>query len=225
MSDITWQQKFGLTKGKAITIGVLALTFIVVVVVQLIPSHSATAQRPEAKRKLTRRGPVKFANKSNPSNVESFTDEQLTSTTVSWPRVKIQSVLEHNPFLTHPKLVVVPPLTPEERVEQIAKAKQAEADRVEREALAIAERERAAALAAEEARKAKLIAARQARIKNKIQQLQQSGVDMFLSSGTNTIARIGGKIVREGDEFDGIKVVKIRNNGTVVLAPTTPLAN
>ena len=238
--------RYGLTPAKAIAIGVLMIAFIVVLIVQLSPSsppvatvatksdqtaaHAKPRSTPAATRPLppVRQRPTQSqTRKLDSSDIETVNSQQAKP----WPTIAYQPSSKNNPFLLPPPLrseaqIQLATETEEERQQRLAR-EQAELERqaAERQAaIERAERERQRLAEIEQqriAQRAQRIA-EQKRIKKVIQELQQTGVAIVLADEQERIAKIGDRLLHIGDRFDGVEVVEIRSNGSVLVKPIHP---
>ena len=77
--------------------------------------------------------------------------------------------------------------------------------------------ERAVKLAKAKAEFEAKVAAEQKKIQATIDRIQNNGVPIVMVSANTRVVQIDKKIYEENDTFDGIRVVKIEEEGTVVL--------
>lgn len=120
---------------------------------------------------------------------------EIVDTTTSqekkvWPKVDVEKLkLEH-------------PFGPPADLERMKKEK---AERVRQEELA-------------KARRAKEIAEleKAARMQQAIRNFQQQGVRLVYIKDNSRVAQIGARVVKQGDVIDGIQIVEIKENGSIV---------
>jgi hypothetical protein len=90
-------------------------------------------------------------------------------------------------------------------------------EEIERIRLAQLEEDRQKAQAEKEAKLQKEKDRKKQQVRMAIERMQKSGVKMIYINGKERVAVIGDRTVRVNDEFDGVRVTAITENGTVVV--------
>ena len=219
--------KYGITKGKLLLVGFLAFVLFVVIFVQLNPSESGTLSQNEdrvqsegsskSKRRQT------LVTESNEDKSVVLKKKQVTAVTTKWRPAQIDDAISHNPF-------------------QVARLWQQEFDQVRNEKatgkltaedLARQRQIRKAALAMENQKRKQeaiqkeilrqkaiyqsKVAEREEKLKKRLHELQRDGFDMVFANEKIRMVRLGNRKLKPGDTFEDIRVVAIRNDGSVLL--------
>lgn len=218
MSSINFQERFGLTKGKAILIAILVVVFAAVLMTQFMPTNPGNSNRQKVAK--PRKSRVKPKQKVAAKQVTPVLIQKIGTTSQTiWPVSSLDSALKFNPFVTPKALRPAPVENKESRAEQIAEQKRIQAEQLASKKKKELERQRIATITAKREKEQQLKKAEQERIKEVIRNLEAQGVDMFFSDGEKSVVKIGDRFLKQGDRFDGIEVFKIRDDGTVVLRP------
>lgn len=241
----------GFTPGKIVVVAVLAVILIVVVVVQLPTQPTATVaaprNRPDDKsaarrtppERVVRRRPVRQPvqeSRQTDSRQATAAKEQagLQASVVhvaNWPVRMLDDTDGINPFqlpaplrsLEQERLAAE---TEQQRIERLERERMAEqqAESQRKEQARLAELQRQRERQAEKERLAELqrIEQERKRVQNVIDELRKKGVAIVLSDRNGRIARIGDRTIRVGDQFDGVEVTEIKENGSVLVRPVDP---
>jgi hypothetical protein len=191
------QQKSGLTRGKAITIGILAVVLIVVLYIQFGSAGSESADAPveyTPRRQVSTAAAVppqqpsaekeKQAQAASPVAVATVVDE------ARWKSPNLADVVDYDPF-------ALPKAFPQPRF--------ADADATKAEGL----------IAAAEDDKRKF-ADELAKQQMEWQELKQRGVHVIVRQHDQYVAVIGDQTVHVGDEVNGYTVTGIDSQGVHV---------
>jgi hypothetical protein len=199
----------GVTRGKLILIGVLAVVFVAVVYwnyfrdasagdATLVQAQSPPANRPAASaaKAAARPNPAAAAREtkspppdqaaSNPGEVNAASQRE------PWPQFELAHAIAHDPFALpaqFPQLQPSPAQTAAIQTEEL----EAEKERA-------AAQERAATLA----------------------EIKRQGVKLVFQNGREYVARIGDKEVRVGDRIGGLRVVDISLHGVTLEGESSP---
>ena len=183
--------KGGLTPGKTILIGVLAVVLLVVIITQFGGKKKIVAVETRSRRAVSE--------SSESTSSGSTTDESIPSkkSEKPWPTFDVAAVVASNPFML-----------PEVLFDDGEAAKNLTATTELGET--------AESLAARESAKAREMRRRQVQF---MTSLRAKGVDMILRSPRGNVARIGDLSLRVGDVHEGLRVEEIGHNG-VIFTPT-----
>lgn len=205
--SVTFLDRIGLTKGKAILIAILLLIFVSVVVSNLMPASSkpTVASKPRTATsdatglKKNRRQSTRSA-VNNRSRKPNDKRRLVNRAPLSWPKIELSDAIKHDPFALP---IALQPEAKEQVIEQAAvEESNDEALKLERERLEIAR--------LEQLRKRQQQLAR-------LRELQKSGIGIALISPEAKIVKVGDKKLQVGDRLDGFRIVEIRPDGSVVV--------
>lgn len=180
----------GLSPGKAIVIGILAVVLVFVIVAQFGGKQQRVATPPTARPSARQRS------ESTTTSTQPAPAPALNRPESVWPTFDVAEIVASNPFVLpealRPRREAVTNLTsssePGEAEESVAAVEPAEAREMRR-------------------RQAEFMAS-----------LRAKGVDMILRSPRGSVARVGGLSLRVGDVHEGLRVEAI-DQDRVVFAP------
>jgi hypothetical protein len=187
----TASQQAGLTRGKAVLIGVLAVVFVGILFIQYrrmfgaksAPSMEATstsAETPRTPRSATKKKEVAQAESDLETEAALMEFDQA-----KWRSPELPMVLAYDPF-ARPETFPKPPRT------------------VGDPSLASAETQ---GVSAEEEAKRKADELEQ--LRSQYEDLKQRGVHVIVSQGDEWVAMIGDRLIHVGDDINGFTVTKI----------------
>ncbi|MBI2478215.1 MAG: hypothetical protein HYV60_06115 [Planctomycetia bacterium] len=180
----------GLTPGKGIAIGILAVVLLLVIVSQFSGKKKTVAVEPRSRRTAAE------ISESTSSATPPGTSPAAKRSEQRWPTFNVAAVVASNPFVQPEAL-----LTGSETAKTLTATSEPGEDEL--------------SLAAIESANVREMRRRQAEF---MTSLRTKGVDMILRSRRGSIARIGDLSLRVGDVHEGLRVVEIGQNG-VVFAP------
>lgn len=187
----TWSKRIGLTRGKAATVAILAVTLVVVVYVKYGPSVSTNRSGGLVGAFIARAAP---RSSSSSSDSTSATSQQPTSSARGlfstaadasrWNSPDLSVVLAYDPF-SLPSAFPNSPASGASRTAQDA------------------------AVEATEAADADQLAGHLESLRMELEQLQQRGVHVIVRGRDQYVAMIGDRTIHVGDEIDGFTVTAI----------------
>lgn len=189
MAKKTKPPKGGLTRGKAVTIGILSVVLLVVIVTQFSGGKKSVARAPRQRRGDTEASTPVGSRASSIPNSKSKPAER------PWPKFDVTRVVASNPFML-----------PDEMRESREAAKNLTANTQGSEA--------GETLGAMEDADIREMRRRQSEF---MASLRARGVDMILRSPRGSVARIGDLSLRLGDIHEGLRVAEIGPEGVVFL--------
>ncbi len=195
----------GLTRGKAILIGVLSIALVVVLYVQFggrgeKPSDDAIAYRPPRPAMAVQPAnstekPVTLASVKAPSNPPTGKDKNAVAAALidetRWKSPKLETIVAYDPF-------ALPPAFPQPP--KLAVGKKGNGA------------ELIAAVAADDAKK---LAEAVEKRHMQLEELRQRGVHVIVREGDQYVAVIGDHMLHVGDEINGFTVTAIDPEGFV----------
>ena len=204
-------------------------------------SKRASAKRPTASSKSSSKPAVVKKSGTSPSRksvvspstarkkAPAMTTEQLVAAVAAteirqWPVVDLQAAIMHDPFAMPATIEEIAGVSEEQTLpvvdDGVLAATEERQAKAERE-LALLKKERAGKravlLAKAKAEFEAKVAAEQKKIQATIDRIQNNGVPIVMVSANTRVVQIDKKIYEENDTFEGIRVVKIEEEGTVVL--------
>jgi hypothetical protein len=188
----TTLEKIGLTSGKAVLIGVLALALVVVIYMQYggEPEDSARGSAPRVS------APRPVAQAANPTNTEPLQEADFQVALAEfddarWQAPQLASVIAYDPFAVpaafpQPARLTGEQIAGEESGDDVA------------------------------ARNAQLLAEAVERYQAELTELQQRGVHVILGERNEFVAMVGDRTLHVGDEINGFTVTAIEVDGVRV---------
>ncbi|MCH7726756.1 MAG: hypothetical protein IH991_09790 [Planctomycetes bacterium] len=198
-------KKSGITPGKLILIGVLAVVLVVVIVLQTGGDTPTTKTNENGSNKNTVARRRKHARVPAQPPQASLTSPRQA---IAWPVMTVEEVIAHDPFA----LPALPTDVAESNLESSSEG--STADQNADTSLARQEEERRLQIEAALERQEYLLAKHRA-LAQKLGELKKKGVEMVFLGAGKPIARIGTQNVQVGDVIDGFRIVDIRMDGTV----------
>ena len=200
MAEAQTSSKSGLTRGKAILIGVLAVALIGVLYVQFgrggeKPAGEPSNYRPPRPALAVQpvnapAKPVTLASAKTPSNAEPSKDKTAATAPVidgtRWKSPKLETIVAYDPFALPPAFPQPPKIT--------AGGKATGADGL---------------IAAAVADDTKKIAEAAENLRMQLEELKQQGVHVILRKGDQYVAVIGDRMLHVGDKIDEFTVTAI----------------
>jgi hypothetical protein len=199
----------GVTRGKLILIGVLAVVFVFVVywnyfrdsstnVAGVAPARPSSSRRPVVSAKAAQADREGAAGRRAPTaeasaqTVLQEVQAPAALPTRSWPDFKLAEVLAYDPFALPAQFPQPPP--------SLAEGSAMQPDQSDAAKALEAARERAATL----------------------EEIKRQGVELVLQNGREYVAKIGDKEVRIGDKIGGFRVVDINLHGVTLEGDSVP---
>jgi hypothetical protein len=200
VAEAQTSSKSGLTRGKAILIGVLAVALIGVLYVQFgrggeKPAGEPSNYRPPRPALAVQpvnapAKPVTLASAKTPANAEPSKDKSAATVPVidgtRWKSPKLETIVAYDPFALPPSFPQPPKIT--------AGGKATGADGL---------------IAAAAADDAKRIAEAAENLRMQLEELKQQGVHVILRKGDQYVAVIGDRMLHVGDKIDEFTVTAI----------------
>ena len=224
----TQKGRTGVSRGKIVLIGALALLLYLVIMVQIpgkpAPSISKTEPRPVTTKTVANK---KIAEKPSKNLIAANETVAPPPKPKVWKSVGLADAIEHNPFVLPATLRATKP-EPVEQAGQCNKIGPAEVARrekikqqaLEREARQLQQEEQEKKIAEQLIAYKRNVALEQERIEQLIASIQKKGFDMVFSNSKTRMVKWGNLLLKENDEFEGVKVVEIRDDGRVILEST-----
>jgi hypothetical protein len=198
-------KRIGLTRGKAVLIGVLAVTFAVVLYLQLGSGGSEefassaiesdeTPSPPPRRSAAALAAPASEAVKSAPAK-EAGAEAISTSTLLNlsqWKAPDVATIIEHDPF-------ALPPAFPQPA--RTVNGQILTSDGI---------------VAADAATRATDLADAVAKLQTELDSLRSRGVSVIVREHDEYVAMIGDRTIRVGDEINGFRVTAIEPDGVRV---------
>ncbi len=201
-------EELGLTRNKAILIGILGTVFIGVLVTNLMPASNS----PSAGTLKRRKPRLRSVSNSKRSNNKQSIAADVKRKALEWPEFKLADVITHDPF-------ALPAALRPEKEEATAETNVANqtTDTTAAEAARTAE---AAAARLKELQLAQMEQEqREQELKmERVRELQKSGIGIALISPDSKVIKIGEKKFQVGDMLQGLRIVEIRPDGSVVVS-------
>ena len=212
MAEAKTSSKKGLTRGKAILIGVLSIVLVVILYVQFggggeKPGGEAVGYRPPRPAVAVQPGssaanPVTLASAKTPSNIQAGKDKDAVAAppidVARWKSPKLETIVAYDPF-------ALPPAFPQPP--KVAAGSKASADGL------------IAAAAADDAKK---LADAVEKLHMQLEELKQRGVHVIVREGDQYVAVIGERKLHVGDKINGFTVTAIDPDGVHVERKESP---
>ena len=223
MKKYKQQPKHVLTRGKILLIGLLSFILFAVIVIQLEgPPSTKQTDGPKANDRVPA-GHSQAPNDSNQAKPPISKEQKAVrgAVTMAWKSPDLSRVIAFNPFAM-PKSFQSDRPTKTSRL--LDPAELTRRRQIREEALAAERKEmRDRAIQEEIKRQRELYQAQvqdeRVRIESRLAQIQQRGFDLVFTNRNQRLVKLGRLELRPGDVFDNIRVVAIRENGSVLLEP------
>jgi hypothetical protein len=208
VAEAKTSSKLGLTRGKAILIGILAVALVAVLYIQFGGQGEQTSGKPSAYRPPRPAIAVESANTTAksltlataPSNT-AIGKDAIASPIIDetrWKSPKLETIVDYDPF-------ALPPAFPQPPVAAGVKGKGADG-----------------LIAAAEADDAKRLAEAVEKLHMQLEELTQRGVHVIIRERDSYVAVIGDRMLHVGDEINGFTVTAIDPEGVHVERKDSP---